>query len=123
MTDVARRVIVPVGMAPSPNPLSAGIVSGKLLFVSGQTAATVEGIEKQTRAVLERVGAVLEAAGTDHAHVLRCNIYLKDISDFAKMNGVYREFFPSEPPARSTISCVLADPRILVEIDAVAEVP
>ncbi|HUG06146.1 MAG: RidA family protein [Chloroflexota bacterium] len=120
---MTRKVISPSGMTPSPSPLSAGIVSGNLLFVSGQTAATVEGIEAQTRAVLQRVGAVLEAAGTDHAHVLRCNVYLKDISDFARMNAVYREFFPSDPPARSTISCALADPRILVEIDAVAEVP
>jgi reactive intermediate/imine deaminase len=120
---VARKVIVPAGVTPSPNPLSAGIVSGNLLFVSGQTAANVDGIEAQTRAVLQRMGAVLAAAGTDHAHVLRCKIYLKDMSDFAKMNAVYREFFPSEPPARSTIGCVLADPRILVEIDAIAEVP
>jgi aminoacrylate peracid reductase len=122
MTGVARRVIVPAGVTPSPNPLSAGIVSGNFVFVSGQTAPNVDGVEAQTRAVLERIGAVLTAAGTDHAHVLRCNIYLKDIADFAKMNAVYREFFPSEPPARSTIGCALADPRMLVEIDAVAEV-
>ena len=123
MAPVARTVIVPAGMTPSANPLSAGIASGKLLFVSGQTAATAEGVEAQTRAVLERVGAVLTAAGTDFQHVLRCNIYLKDVADFPKMNGIYKEFFTSEHPARTTIGAVLVDPRILVEIDAVAELP
>jgi len=120
---MTRKVVVPTGMKPSANPLSAGIVSGNFLFVAGQTASGVDGIEAQTRAVLERVGAVLSAAGTDYAHVLRCGIYLKDIASFAQMNAVYREFFPTDPPARTTMSCTLVDPRILVEVDCVAEIP
>ena len=120
---MTRKVVVPTGIKPSANPLSAGVISGNLVFVAGQTAAAVEGIDGQTRAVLDRVGAVLAAAGTDFAHVLRCGVYLKDIATFAQMNAIYREYFLTEPPARTTISCTLADPRILIEIDCVAEIP
>lgn len=118
-----RKVVTPSGMTPSPNPLSAGIASGQLVFVSGQTAGGIDGIEAQTRSVLERLGAVLKAAGTDYAYVLRCGIYLKEPSSFGQMNAIYREYFPSEPPARTTIFCALADPKMLVEIDCIAEVP
>lgn len=120
---MARRVVAPRGVPSSRNPLSAGVLSGSLLFVSGQTAPQEAGIEAQTRAVLQRLGAVLGAAGTDYAHVLRCGVYLKDMSLFAQMNIVYGEYFPLEPPARTTVAAAMADPAILVEIDCVAEVP
>ena len=55
--------------------------------------------------------------------MLRCGVYLSDIRTFDAMNAVYREFFPSAPPARSTIECKMASPAILVEIDCVAGVP
>ncbi len=116
----SRRVVSPAGAKPSPNPLSPAVVGGDLVFVSGQTAGQAGGIEAQTRAVLEAVRAILEAAGSDLAHVLRCGVYLKQASDFAVMNTVYREFFPVAPPARATIICELVDPAVLVEIDCVA---
>lgn len=96
---------------------------GRLVFVSGQTAAEVNGLGAQTRAVLEKLGAVLRAAGTDYANVARCGVYLTDMAGFKEMNVIYREFFPTDPPARSTIGCALAHPDILVEIDCVAELP
>lgn len=117
-----RRVIVPAGAGAPANPLSAGIASGGFVFVSGQTAAEKMGLDAQTRAVLEKVGDVLRAAGTSYAQVVRCGVYLTDATAFAAMNAVYREFFPTDPPARSTIICALADPRILIEIDCVATV-
>ena len=120
---MSRKVITPPGLRASANPLSAGVVVGQILFVSGQVAPEIDGVEAQTRAVLEKIGAVLRAAGSDHASVVRCGVYLKDMADFAKMNTVYREFFPADPPARSTIGCALARPDILVEIDCVASVP
>lgn len=117
-----RKVIVPAGTAPGGSPLSAGVVVGQLLFVSGQVAPEVEGVEGQTRAVLEKLGTVLRAGGSGYASVARCGVYLKDIGDFAKMNEVYREFFPKDPPARSTIECAMARADILVEVDCVAAV-
>ena len=119
---MSRKVIIPAGAAPSANPLSPGVALGQLVFVSGQTAPEIKGVEAQTRAVLEKLGAVLRAAGSDYKNVARCGVYLKDIADFPKMNAVYREFFPADPPARSTIGCPLAHPDILVEVDCVAEV-
>ncbi len=118
---VSRRVVVPAGVKPSASPLSAAVVSGDLVFVSGQTAPHLNGVEAQTRKVLENLGTVLRAAGSDYARVLRCGVYLKSVGDVATMNAVYREFFPSDQPARSTIICEMVDPAILVEIDCVAE--
>lgn len=120
---MSRKVITPAGATPSTNPLSPGVAIGQLVFVSGQTAPEVSGVEAQTRAVLEKLGAVLRAAGSDYKNVGRCGVYLKDIADFPIMNAVYREFFPGDPPARSTIGCPLAHADILVEVDCVAEIP
>ena len=119
---MSRTVVTPAGVAPNPNPLSPAIVVGDLVFVSGQTAREGDGVEAQTRAVLEKLGAILKAAGSDYAKVARCGVYLKDVGDFQKMNAVYREFFPADPPARSTIGAPLAHPDVLVEIDCVATV-
>jgi 2-iminobutanoate/2-iminopropanoate deaminase len=114
------QVIVPANHKPSGNPLSPAIRAGELLFVSGQTAAGAGGLEEQTRAVIDKIVAVLTAAGTDLAAVVRCGVYLADIRTFQRMNAVYREYFPKDPPARTTIECKMADPAILIEIDCVA---
>jgi 2-iminobutanoate/2-iminopropanoate deaminase len=79
------------------------------------------GIREQTRQVLINVQNVLEAGGTDLGHVLKTTCFLQDINDFAAFNEVYREFFPTDPPARSTIQTALVSPYI-VEIEAIAVV-
>jgi 2-iminobutanoate/2-iminopropanoate deaminase len=117
-----RVSVTPQGAA-SKSPLSPGVRWGNVLYVSGQTAPEAVGLEAQTRAVLEKLGAILRAGGSDYANVLRCGVYLSDIRMFEGMNAVYRGFFSSAPPARSTIECKLADPRILVEVDCVAAIP
>ena len=117
---MSRKVVTPAGMAANPNPISPAVVVGDFVFVSGQTARDQQGVERQTRAVLEKLGAILRAAGSDYGNVARCGVYLKDVADFQKMNAVYREFFPTDYPARSTIGAPLAHPDILVEIDCVA---
>jgi enamine deaminase RidA (YjgF/YER057c/UK114 family) len=91
-----------------------------LVFVSGQTAGDLVGVEAQTRAILERIGTILRAASSDHSAVLRCGVYLSDIRTFEQMNAVYREFFPKEQPTRTTIECKMASPSVLVEIDCIA---
>jgi reactive intermediate/imine deaminase len=120
---MSRKVITPAGALPGTNPLSPGIAVGGLVFVSGQTAPDAKGVEAQARAVLEKLGAVLRAAGSDYKHVARCGVYIKDVADFQTVNAVYREFFPTDPPARSTIVCQLVQTDILVEVDCVGMVP
>jgi 2-iminobutanoate/2-iminopropanoate deaminase len=120
---MTRTIVTPKGGVAPTSPLSPGVRWGNVLYVSGQTAPEAAGIEEQTRAVLERLGAILRAGGSDYANVLRCGVYLSDIRLFEAMNGVYRQFFSSDPPARSTIECKMANPKILVEVDCVAGIP
>jgi 2-iminobutanoate/2-iminopropanoate deaminase len=107
---------------------SPGIVAeGRFVYVSGQgpidDGVTTPGtIEEETRLTLENVMRVLASAGAGPADVVRCGVYLADISDFAAMNAVYERYFPDPRPARTTIGAALAG-GIKVEIDCVAVVP
>jgi len=118
--QVRREVVAPASLPRPTSPISPAIRFGNLVFVSGQTAPEMVGVEAQTRAVLEKIGTVLRAAGSDLAHVLRCNVYLSDIGTFKQMNQVYGQIFVSEHPARTTVECKMANPASLVEIDCIA---
>ena len=123
-----REVVQAKDGAPPAGHYSHGIVtSGKLLFVSGQgplAPATGEliddDIRRATAQTLENLRAIVEAAGASLADVVKVNVYLRDIGDFAAMNEVYRTFFPADPPARTTIGCAI---KIPVEIDCVVAIP
>jgi len=111
-------------------PYSQAIRHGDLVFVAGQvaldpaTGRVVEGdIRDQTRQVLENIQAILRAAGTSLAHAVECLCLLSNIGDFAAFNDVYKDFFPTDPPARTTVQAVLPRPGLLVEIRAVAAMP
>ncbi|ATB38187.1 reactive intermediate/imine deaminase [Cystobacter fuscus] len=101
--------------------------AGKMTFLSGQipldpkTMELVPGdVVAQTEQVMKNLGAVLQAAGLDFSHVVRCTIFLTDLGDFARVNEVYGRSFPGSPPARVTVQ-VSALPRgSKVEIDAIA---
>ena len=69
---------------------------------------------------LKNVIAVLEEAGARLDDVLKCNVYLKDMNDFQIMNEEFARVFPIDPPARTTVQTPLAEPEMLVEIEAVA---
>lgn len=101
----------------------------RLVFTSGQVAgdpatgkAVEGGVREQTRQVLLNVKSILEAAGSGMEQVVKTTCFLTDIANFAAFNEVYREFFPTDPPARSTIQVGLV-PGWLVEIEAVAVIP
>lgn len=118
-----RQVVTPEGQRPNPN-LSSAIKVGNVVYASGQLGmgnppdSTVEG---QTRRTLENTKRVIEAAGATMADVVRCTVFLTRASDFQAMNGVYREFFPKDPPARSTVVvAALVVPAALVEIECTA---
>lgn len=81
---------------------------------------TGEDTPAQTEQVLRNLAAVLEASGSSLAQVVKTTVYLKDLSDFKKMNEVYARFFPTEPPARATIEAARLPLDTLVEIDAIA---
>jgi 2-iminobutanoate/2-iminopropanoate deaminase len=111
-------------------PYSAGMRVGDFIFVSGQVGATdnngkeVKGIEAQTRMVLERVKGVLEMEGASLKDAVKTVVFLTDAADFAKMNEVYRGYFSSDPPARSTVVvAALAKPEMIVEIECIAYRP
>lgn len=109
-------------------PYSQAIISGKLLFASGQiplvpeTGNMVEGgIEEQTFQVIQNIGAVLDAAGTDFSKVVKATCFLTDLGNFAAFNEIYSQFFVGKP-ARSTIEVSALPKGALVEIEIVAEI-
>ena len=112
-------------------PYSPGMGFERLVFVSGQGAtdpATGKlagtDVETQTEQVLKNVQAILQAAGSDLKYVLRCGVFLIDMTEFQKMNGVYMRMFGEHRPARTTIQAAgLPGPGLRVEIDCIAYVP
>lgn len=113
----------------STTPLSPLTRIGDTLYTAGQvgvdpaTRAVPEGIRAQTRQVLLNLRAVLALAGADLSHVVKTTVFLTDMADFAEFNEAYREFFPADPPARSTVGvAALARPELIVEIEAIAVV-
>ncbi len=110
-------------------PYSPGAKGGNFVFTAGQVAwdarAEVVGpgdVQAQTVQTLSNVKSVLAEGGATLDDVLKCTVYLKDISDFQAMNEVFASFFPNDPPARTTVQALLADPEMLVEIEAIAYV-
>ncbi len=107
-------------------PYSAAIHAGNFIFTSGQipvdpaTGTMPATIEEQTRQSLNNVKAILEAAGTDMAHVVKTTVFLQSMGDFAAMNGVYSEFFSGAYPARSAVEVACLPKGAKVEIEAVA---
>ena len=77
-------------------------------------------VAAQTEQTLHNVLSVLAEGGASPADVLKCTVYLKDIADFQKMNDIFSQTFGPTPPARTTVQAHLAEPTMLVEIEAVA---
>jgi 2-iminobutanoate/2-iminopropanoate deaminase len=123
----AKQIVTPPGQNPSWM-LSAGVRVGDMLYVSGQLGMRRDApdttIEGQTRQALENTKRIVEAGGTSMANVVKCTVFLINAADFAPMNRVYREFFPAEPPARSTVVvAALVVPAAKVEIECMAAMP
>ena len=106
---------------------SQGIIANGFVFTAGQiplipgaSALREGGIEAQTRQSMNNIKGVLEAAGSGLDKVVKTTVFLADINDFAAFNAVYSEFFPGDPPARSTVQAGGLPVGALVEIEAVA---
>ncbi len=108
-------------------PYSQAVESKGFLFVSGQLGIdpatgklVAGGVGEQTRRLLENMKTILLAVGYNLNEVVKCTVYLKDISDFQAMNEVYATFFEKDPPARAAFQVAALPLDALVEIEAVA---
>ena len=109
-------------------PYSQGMVSGKLVFTSGQipldpgTGAIVgETIEEQSGLALKNLQAVLEAGGASLSTVVKTTCFLSDMGNFAAFNGVYAKYFTGDCPARSCVAVKTLPKGVMVEVEAIAE--
>jgi len=108
-------------------PYSQAIAAGSFVFCSGQiplepeSGVLVQGdIAGQTKRVLENLAAVLRASGLGLEDIVKTTVFLTDLADFGEMNAAYANFFPSAPPARSTIQVAALPKNANVEIEAIA---
>lgn len=108
-------------------PYSQAIASGNLVFASGQIALDpasgqlVEGdVQAQTQRALDNLSAVLQAAGSSLAQVVKTTVFLSSMANFAAMNEIYGQYFTGEPPARSTVAVAELPRNALVEVEAIA---
>jgi reactive intermediate/imine deaminase len=120
-----KQVVLLPGSPANPN-LSPGVRSRNFLFASGALPATSVGpdIKAQTASSLNAIRAVVEAGGSTMANVVKCSVFLTSAADFAAMNEIYVTYFPTDPPARSTVvvaALVRADAKI--EIECIAALP
>ncbi|HEY7192790.1 MAG TPA: Rid family detoxifying hydrolase [Gemmatimonadales bacterium] len=123
------RKAVQTAKAPQPQgPYSQAIVEGDFVFVAGQGPINpgtgrreLGDARSETKRVFENIKAILEAAGSSLDHVVKCNVYLRDIADFAAMNEVYQTFFSAPFPARTTIQAGALPGGIAVEIECIAK--
>jgi reactive intermediate/imine deaminase len=116
---VHKSNVKPVG------PYSPGVMAGEFLYVSGQGALNAEGkyaptVEEQTRDTLNNVKSVVEAAGLTMRHVVFTQLYLTDMSAYDRVNKVWAEFFPDQPPARAIIGVYRMPKATPVEVTVVA---
>jgi len=121
-----RKVIHTEKAPKAVGPYSQAISTGNLLFTAGQvaidprTGKLVEGgIKEQTRQVMENLNAILTEARTDFSKVVKTTVFLQDIKMFVDFNQVYGEYFPSEPPARSTFQVGALPLGAMVEIEMI----
>ena len=121
-----RQIVTAPNAPKAIGPYSHAVRVGPFVHTSGQlgldpvTNEMVEGVEAQTRQSLQNLANVLEAAGTSLSKAVKTTVFLKDMGEFAKMNAVYGEFFPQDPPARSTVEVAALPKGGRVEIECIA---
>ena len=123
-----KRQIVATDAAPKAvGPYSQAVWAGDYLFCAGQipldpAAGTIVpgGIIEQTTRVLENIKGLLGSQGLEVANVVKTTVFLADMNHFATMNEVYARYFPSDPPARSTVQVARLPKDALVEIEVIA---
>ncbi len=109
-------------------PYSQAVMAGGMLFVSGQIPINPQtgelstaDISEQTKLVMDNIGAILKAAGLSYENIVKTTCLLADINDFAAMNNVYAEYFPTNPPARSAFAVKDLPKGARLEIEVIAQ--
>lgn len=128
MYTTEGKKIIQTDKAPGAiGPYSQAVRTENMVYTAGQIAldpATMEivsgGIEAETRQVLTNLKHVLETANSGLNYVVKTTVFLRDMGEFSKMNAVYAEFFPENPPARSAVEVAALPKGVAVEIEAVA---
>lgn len=122
-----RKVIQTVKAPKAIGPYSQAIQAGSFLFLSGQipldpaSGELVKGdIREQARRVLENLKGILESQNLGMEDMVKVTIFLKDMGNFSQMNEVYGTYFPSSPPARSTVEVARLPRDVEIEIEAIA---
>lgn len=109
-------------------PYSQGVVSGGILYSSGQIPLTASGelvegsISEQTHQVFSNLKAVLTEAGSSLSEVIKTTVFIKDMNDFAELNEIYAAYFGDHKPARSTVEVARLPKDVKVEIEVIAKV-
>ncbi len=125
-----NREVILYGSQDTTIPFSPGVKVGDTVYCSGQVGINPQtgqlagpGIKEQTEQVLENLKAILELAGSSLEKVNKSLVFITDQEDYTEMNDVYRKYFPTDPPARSTVVvAALAKPGLKVEIECIAHV-
>ena len=124
---IVRTATAPAAIGPYSQAVTVEVGGKRMIFTSGQialdpkTGAMIEGdVEAQARQVIANLGAVLAAAGAGFEHIVKTTIFLHAMDDFAKVNAIYGEKFPVDPPARSTVQAARLPRDAKVEIEAIA---
>lgn len=122
------KKIINTSDAPAPiGPYSQAVLSNGTLYVSGQIAINPEtgnliedNIEEETLQVMKNLKAILVAAEMDFSNVVKCSIFIKNMGDFGRINEVYGQYFPENPPARETVEVSVLPKNVNVEISCIA---
>lgn len=122
------KTVIKSDQAPAPiGPYSQAIQTGNLLFVSGQVAFNPQtgqlenaDVSSEAKRVMKNLEAILKEAGYEFKHIVKTTIFLKDMNDFATVNGIYGEYFSENPPARETVEVARLPRDAKVEISVIA---
>ena len=128
MNEVIMKKVITSKNAPAPiGPYNQAIQAGNTLYVSGQIALDPHSglmvntnIEAETTQVMKNLQAILKEAGADFTKVVKCSIFVKDLNNFATINKIYGEYFPTEAPARETVEVARLPKDAQVEISCIA---
>ncbi len=122
-----KRVPHGPGLEPGEFPFSKVVEANGFVFLAGQIGdapgskgPVAGGIEPETRAMLDNVGRLLGAVGLGYDDVVKCTVYLTDFEEFAAMNAIYREYFPTDPPVRATVEVGRLAVGARIEIEVLA---
>lgn len=121
-----KKKIISSSKFPVSGPYSAAVEANDMIFISGQlpvnpaTGEMINNIKDATRQILTNIQAILRKTDLDLSNIVKTTIFLKNIKDFPAVNEVYADFFPKDPPARSTVEASVLPKGALIEIEAIA---